>query len=372
MIIGVPRERKTLEKRVGLTPDGAGELTKNGHKVLIETGAGLGSYYDDIAYKNVGCEVVSTLKEVWTRAEMIVKVKEPHESEYEFFRPGLIIFDYLHLASMPELAAEMTKKKVSGLAYELVRDSNGHFPLLDPMSEVAGKLSIVVGSYFLLSQNAGRGVLMGRTTGVPAPKVVIVGAGIAGKAACDTAVGMGANVTVLDINLERLEQLRGQYGNRLQTVFSTESSLERECVQADLLVGAVLVPGAAAPKIIKRSLIKQMKKGAVFVDISIDQGGCSETSKTTSLENPIYMEEGVIHYGVPNMPAQTPITSTAMLTSATVRYVHKLANMGLREAMEKSPELRNSLNTYNGMLTNQAVSDAVKLPYTPIEQALSK
>lgn len=370
MIIGIPRERKTLEKRIALTPDGAHELVKHGHTVLVEQGAGLGSFFEDQAYVAAGATIVPTLKEVWTKADLVVKVKEPHESEYEFFRPGLILFDYLHLASMPDVAEAMIKGKVTGIAYELVQTADHRLPLLEPMSEVAGKLSVLNGAFFLLSQNEGRGLVLGGVVGVPPADVVIIGAGISGRAACNVAMGMGATVTVLDIDYAKLERIEAQFGNRVRTVFSNREAIAREVTRADLLIGAVLSPGAAAPKLITRKMIKSMKKGSVFVDISIDQGGCAETIRPTSLDNPVFVEEGVTHYGVCNMPAQTPRTSTMALTAATLPYIIKIADKGFAGAMQSCAELRNALNTHQGALTNQAVSDAVKMRFTSIESAL--
>ncbi len=365
MIIGIPRERKTLEKRIALTPDGATELTKQGHTVLIEKNAGAGSFFDDGAYIAAGCRIVETLKEVWA-AEMVVKVKEPHESEYEFFRPGLVLFDYLHLAGLPEVAKALVKGGVLGIAYELVQTEDKRLPLLEPMSEIAGKLSVINGAHCLLSQNGGRGVLIGGAVGVPAAKVIIVGAGIAGTAACEMAVGMGALVTILDISKDALEKICVRFGNNVRTVASTEASLMREAEKADLLIGAVLVPGAAAPTIITRQMVQAMKQGSVIVDISIDQGGCVETIRTTSLQEPTYVEHGVIHYGVPNMPAQTPRTSTIALTNATLPYILKIANNGADKAIISYPEIGKAVNTKEGKITNRAVAEALRLEFTPL------
>ncbi len=372
MIIGVPRERKTLEKRVAIIPDGAVELVRNGHEVLIETGAGLGSFFTDNDYKEAGCNIVPSLKDVWTKSDLIVKVKEPHPEEYQYFRKGLAIFDYLHLASMPELTEEMLKGGLIGIAYELVRLSNGRLPLLEPMSEVAGKLSVLNGAYYLLSQNDGRGVLLGGTIGVYPGHVVIIGAGVAGRCAAEVAAGMGANVTVLDIDYTKLEKLEAMFGHRVRTRHSTQASITREIEKADLVIGATLVPGAHTPRLITREMIRTMNKGSVFVDISIDQGGCAETSRPTSLEDPVYVEEGIIHYGVCNMPAQTPRTSTIALTAATLPYLIQIANQGVEQALRTSSELRNSVNTYNGYLTNKAVSEAVGIKYTPIGNQLGE
>jgi len=370
MIIGVPRERKTLEKRVALTPDGAHELVKRGHTVLIETKAGDGSHFGDQAYAESGCEIVATLKDVWTRAELLVKVKEPHEEEYQYFRSGLAIFDYLHLAGMPELTKAMLKGKVTGIAYELVQTEDRRLPLLEPMSEVAGKLAVLNGANCLLAQNGGRGVLLGGTIGVRPGNVAIIGAGVAGRSACEVAIGTGAHVAILDIDYRKLEQIKFLFGNAVRTIHSTRASVARELEKADLVIGAVLVPGAAAPHVITRDMIRCMNKGSVFVDISVDQGGCSETTRTTSLAEPTYELDGVIHYGVPNMPAQVPRTSTMALTAATLPYIIKIADLGVMKALQTVKEIRNALNVHNGCLTNKAVSEAVKIPYTPIEQAL--
>lgn len=369
MIIGVPRERKTLERRVAITPNGARELTNRGHTVMIEQRAGEGSYFSDEEYRQAGCTVVSTLAEVWKRAELLVKVKEPHEEEYQFFRPELTIFDYLHLASMPELARIMVETKVVGIAYELVQTPDQRLPLLEPMSEVAGKLSVINGASALLSQNGGRGVLLGGAVGVPPAQVGIIGAGIAGRAACEMAVGMGAAVTVLELDQHKLDALKAAHGTRVEALTSSQATLAKVCAQSDLLIGAVLVPGAAAPRIVSRALVKTMRRGAVIVDISIDQGGCVETIRPTSLDKPVYEEEGVIHYGVCNMPAQTPLTSTLALTAATLPYIVQFAERGIAGALQL-PEIRGALNTWHGALTNRAVSEAVKIPFTPIERAL--
>ncbi len=372
MKVGVPKERKTLEKRIALTPDGAQELVKRGHQVFIEKAAGLGSHYEDKDYTAVGAKIVDTLKDVWTMSDLIVKVKEPHESEFEFFNPKVTIFDYLHLASMPNVTKAMLQGGITGIAYELVQTEDGRLPLLEPMSEVAGKLSVLNGSNFLLSQNGGRGVLLGGTTEVPAGNVTILGAGTAGLAACEMAIGCGADVTLLDINSRKLEKARDRFGRQLHTVHSTIAMTARACAQADLLIGAVLVIGGAAPKVVTREIIRSMKKGSVFVDISIDQGGCAETSKTTSLEHPVYELDGVIHYCVPNMPAQTARTSTQALTAATLPYIVKLADGGILPALNSSKELRNALNTYKGSLTNEAVGDAVGMRSISIDEALKR
>jgi alanine dehydrogenase len=376
MIIGVPKERKTLEKRVGLTPDGVKELNKRGHHVLIESKAGQGSGFDDAQYHSAGAQVVSSLAEVWQQAELIVKVKEPHEEEYPFFRPNLVLFDYLHLASMPALAGEMLKSGISSIAYELVRTGTApelRLPLLEPMSEVAGKLSVVVGANLLLSQNGGRGILLGGTLGIAPGRVVIIGAGISGRAACEMAVGLGAEVTVFDIDVRKLEFLKQRFGSHVRLLYSSQTSIEHALERADLLVGAVLVPGARAPCVLTRSMLKHMPAGSVFVDISIDQGGCAETSRATNLDHPTYSEEGVIHYGVCNMPAQTPLTSTLALTAATLPYVCMIADGGivggLPRVLTENQALAQALSTFKGKLTNKASAEALGLAYTPWESA---
>lgn len=371
MIIGVPRERKTLEKRVAITPDGAHHLTAHGHTVLIETNAGDGAHFSDNDFKEAGAKIVKAQEELWKKSNLIVKVKEPHESEYQFFRPGLAIFDYLHLAGLPEVAKKLLKGNVTGIAYELVQQADGRLPLLEPMSEVAGKLSVQIGSYFLLAQHEGRGVLLGGTVGVPPCKVAIIGAGVAGRAACEIALGMGADVSVLDIDHRKLERIKIQFGDAPKTIFSNKAALVREASSADLLIGAVLIPGASAPKLITKQIIKSMQKGAVFVDISIDQGGCAETSKVTSLAEPVYTQDGVIHYCVPNMPAQTARTSTMALTAATLPYITRIADMGIDSAIREDLQIRGALNTYRGKLTNKAVAESIGQKYCSLEAALA-
>jgi alanine dehydrogenase len=358
MKIGVPRERKTLEKRVAITPDGAKQLISHGHNVLIETGAGVGSSFSDADYTQAGCQIATSLEQVWTTSQMVVKVKEPDVSEFPFFRDDLILFDYLHLASLPEVAKALLAKKVTAFAYETLKTSDGRLPLLEPMSEVAGKLSVLNGAYYLLSQNGGRGVLLGGAADAPPARVVILGAGIAGQAACSTAVGMGAEVTVLDISAEKLALLQKRHGTAVNTIASNAESLKAACKGADLLIGAVLIPGAATPRIITREMIRSMGPRSVFVDISIDQGGCAETSKPTNLDMPVYEVDGIIHYGVCNMPAQTPRTSTIALASATLPYILQLANEGPEKAAQ-SAEMKHALTCLRGELTNALTAQAL-------------
>ena len=358
MRIGVPRERKTLEKRVAITPDGAKRLISLGHPVHIESGAGVGSSFSDDDYRSAGCTILNTLADVWNEGELLVKVKEPDASEFPLFRSSLILFDFLHLASLPKVAQALLKKNVTAFAYETLRTADGRLPLLEPMSEVAGKLSILNGAFYLLAQNGGRGVLMGGAAGAPPARVVVVGAGIAGHAACASAIGLGANVTVVDINNQKLMAIEEEFGRKVTTVISTPEALRDTCRGADLLIGAVLIPGAATPRIITHEMIRSLGEKAVFVDISIDQGGCAETSKPTNLDNPVYEVDGVIHYGVCNMPAQTPRTSTMALAAATLPYIVKLANEGVAKAIQ-SPEMRQALTCKDGELTNELTAQAL-------------
>ena len=360
MIIGIPKERKTLEKRVALTPYGAKELIELGHSVLIEQNAGAGSFFSDQQYIEVGCMVCSTLKEVWTKSNMIVKVKEPHKDEYAFFREGLIIFDYLHLAGLPNVANELIKHKVTGIAYELVQTVDKKLPLLEPMSEVAGKLSVQNGANFLLTQYDGRGVLLGGTKTVSPANVTIVGAGIAGTAALKVAYGMGAKVNMLDINQNRLDQLKDEFKG-INCYLSNSENISNLAKESDLFISAVLIPGAKAPKILTTDQIKTMKKGAVVVDIAIDQGGSVENIKTTNLEKPVYEEYGIIHYAVPNMPSQVARTSTMALTTATLPYIKEIACKGIEKALDENQELMNALNTYKGEIVNKVVRESLAI-----------
>lgn len=371
MKIGVPKERKTLEKRIAITPQAAGELTKRGHDVLIETGAGLGSGYSDTDFTTTGCTIASTLAEVWNSANLLVKVKEPHPEEYKYFREDLIIFDYLHLASLPEVASALLASKVTSLAYELVQESDGSLPLLEPMSDIAGKLSVINGAYYLLTQNGGRGVLLGGTAGVAPEKIVIVGAGIAGLGALEIAYGLGAETVILDINQDKLSAVKKQYPERVRPIMSGLGVLAKEVVDAELVVGAVLVPGAAAPKIITEEMISSMQPGSVFVDISIDQGGCGETIRPTTLEEPVFVYKDVLHYGVTNMPSQTATTSTKALSAATLPYIIDIAESNGLAALKGNAPLRASLHTIGGKLTNAQVGEALGIESISIDSALN-
>lgn len=358
MKIGVPRERKTLERRVALTPDGAAELIRRGNSVLIEKGAGVGSFFPDAEYAAAGARIVASLEEVWCGSDLVVKVKEPAPEEFQYFRPGLLLFDYLHLASSREVTDALIQGQVTSIAYELVRTPDNRLPLLEPMSEIAGKLSVQNGASHLLSQNGGRGVLLGGALGVRPAYVVILGAGIAGRAACEVALGFGARVSVLDIDVTKLDILRTKFSSQPILLYSTSNTVAREIEQADLVIGAVLIPGAAAPKLVTEAMVKKMKEGAVIVDISVDQGGCIATTEVTSLKEPTVTRHGVIHYGVPNMPAQTPRTSTLALTAATLPYISALAQGGVAHAL-KTPEYRGAINTHQGKLVQPQVGEAL-------------
>jgi alanine dehydrogenase len=363
MVVGVPKEIKDHETRVGLTPAGVYALKEAGHEVLVEAGAGAGSSMLDAEYVEAGAVVLESAADVWAQADIIVKVKEPQPSEVRFFRPGLILFTYLHLAPLPELTRQLQDAGVTAIAYETVQRENGVLPLLEPMSEVAGRLAAQVGAEFLEKTHHGRGVLMGGVPGVAPAEVVIVGAGIVGSNAAKVAVGTGAHVTVLDINVERLRRIDDLYNGRVATLVSSPKVLADAAAKADLLIGAVLVPGRAAPKIITRAMISGMPKGAVFVDVAIDQGGCSETSKPTTHSSPVYEADGVQHYCVTNMPAAVPRTSTLALTNATLPYLLKIANLGAEEAMRRDESLLLGLNVYRGQIVCPGVAESQGRPW---------
>jgi alanine dehydrogenase len=368
MIIGVPKEVKDHESRVGVTPAGAKALVDAGHKVLIEHNAGALSSFPDEEYQAVGAEIVADAAGVWGPANMVVKVKEPVEKEYPHFRPGLVLFTYLHLAPLRELTDALLANKVTGIAYETVRDRDGSLPLLTPMSEVAGRLSVQVGAAYLEKEHGGRGVLLGGVPGVPPGNVCIIGGGIVGINAAKVALGMGARVTLVDLNLNRLRELDDIFSGKLNTLYSNAYNVERAVSEADLVIGGVLIPGAAAPKIVTRAMVAKMKKGAVIVDVAIDQGGCIETARPTTHSDPSYLVDGVVHYCVTNMPAAVPNTSTLALTNATFPYVMKLASLGASAAIRENAGIAEGVNTFNGSLTYKAVAHAQKRDFTSIEQ----
>jgi alanine dehydrogenase len=356
MVIGVPREIKDHETRVGLVPSGVAALREAGHEVLVEALAGEGSSISDEDYRKAGAVVLDAAKDVWGQADIIVKVKEPQPAEVEYFRAGLVLFTYLHLAPLPELTARLVEARVSAIAYETVEEENHSLPLLEPMSEVAGRLSVQVGAQYLERPNHGRGVLIGGVPGVPPAEVLIIGGGIVGTNAAKVAMGTGARVTVIDKSLPRLRELDDIFLGRITTLASNPTTLAEAAIRSDLVVGAVLIPGASAPKLLRRETVTAMKKGSVFVDVAIDQGGCGETSRVTSHTDPVYEVDGVIHYCVPNVPALVPHTSTLALTNATLPYLQQLADKGFERAITASAALRRGVNTHQGEITCQAVA----------------
>jgi alanine dehydrogenase len=370
MLVGVPKEIKDNEYRVGLVPSTVRELTDKGHQVIVETNAGLGAGLPDSDYVATGAEIVADANTVFARADMIVKVKEPLAVERKKLRRGQILFTYLHLAPDRAQTDDLMASGVTAIAYETVTSPQGTLPLLTPMSEVAGRMAPHVGARCLEKENGGRGVLLGGVPGVPPADVVILGGGVAGSHAAIISVGMGATVTVVDRNPEALRRIANQLGARVRTVFSTRDAVEAVCKRADLVIGTVLIPGAAAPKLISAATVKAMKPGSVIVDVAIDQGGCAETSRPTTHSNPTYMVDDVVHYCVTNMPGAVARTSTFALNNGTLPFVLALANEGVRRALGLDPHLCNGLNVHEGQVTHRAVADALKLKYTPAEAAL--
>jgi alanine dehydrogenase len=364
MIIGVPKEIKDSEARVGITPAGVKALSEAGHKVLVETQAGAQSGFDDEEYQNAGAEMVGEAGYVWGKSEMVVKVKEPIEREYVFFREGLVLFTYLHLAPLPGLTDKLLDSKVIGIAYETVRDRQGTLPLLTPMSEVAGRMSVQVGAAYLEREHGGRGILLGGVPGVPPAHVCIIGGGVVGTNAAKIALGFGAKVTLVDVNLNRLRELDDIFSGRLYTLASNSYNVAQATKEADLVIGGVLIPGATAPKIVTRGMVKAMKKGAVIVDVAIDQGGCVETARPTSHSNPSYVVDGVVHYCVTNMPGAVPHTSTLALTNSTFPYLMRIANQGARAALKQDAGLAEGLNTWLGKLTYRGVAESQEREWT--------
>src|ERR1700678_1564301 len=366
MIIGVPKEVKDHESRVGVTPAGVKALVEAKHKVLVEHNAGELSAMPDDEYQSAGAEIVGSAHDVWRLAEMVVKVKEPVEKEYKHFREGLVLFTYLHLAPLTALTDALLSSKVTGIAYETVRDRAGALPLLTPMSEVAGRMSVQVGAAYLEKEHGGRGVLLGGVPGVPPGNVCIIGGGIVGTNAAKIALGMGAKVTLVDLNLNRLRELDDIFNGRVYTLASNSYNVARAVLEADLVIGGVLIPGAAAPKVVNKEMVSRMKKGAVVVDVAIDQGGCVETARPTTFTNPSFIVDGVVHYCVTNMPAAVPNTSTLALTNATFPYVMKLARVGAAAAIKEDPGIADGVNTFNGVLTCKPVADSQSRTYTPV------
>lgn len=370
MIIGVPREVKDHESRVGLVPHSVTALTEAGHEVLVQTRAGALSSIPDEEYVEAGARIVPTSADVWGGADLVIKVKEPQPSEYGFFRPGLILFTYLHLAPLPELTQKLMEAQVTAIAYETIQEKGGSLPLLTPMSEVAGRMSVQIGAQYLEAPNGGRGILLGGIPGVAPANVTILGAGTVGHSACRVAVGMGANVTVIDKNLNRLREMEDIYGSLITTLASNPWTIRESLRLSDLVIGAVLIPGASAPKVVRRDMIKSMKRGSVVVDVAIDQGGCFETSKATTHTDPVYFVDNVLHYCVSNMPAAVPHTSTYGLNNATVPYLIQIASKGVKAAVASSPAIASGVNTYQGKCTYQAVAESQGIAFTPLSDLL--
>ncbi|NBQ68212.1 MAG: alanine dehydrogenase [Nitrosomonadaceae bacterium] len=372
MRIGVPKEIKIHESRVGLTPAAVRELVAHGHHVMVQKNAGMQIDLSDEKYRSAGAEIVDAPQEIYAKADLIVKVKEPQASELPLLREGQVLFTYLHLAPDPVQTKALMDSGCIAIAYETVTDSFGGLPLLAPMSEVAGRMAIQAGAHALELDQGGRGMLLGGVSGVPAARVVVIGGGVVGTNAARIAMGVEAHVTVLDKSIHRLQQLDFQYGSRINTVFSTVDAVEEHVSSADLVIGAVLVPGGAAPKLVTREMVSRMNRGAVLVDVAIDQGGCFETSKPTTLANPIFTVDGVVHYCVSNMPGAVARTSTFALNNATLPFVLALANKGYRKALTDDPHLRNGLNVYQGRLTYEAVARDLGLSYTAAVDVLAK
>ena len=372
MIIGVVKEIKNNENRVGLTPAGAADLCKAGHTVLVEQGAGFGSGFSDESYVKVGASIIADKKDLFNRSEMIIKVKEPLAAEYDLFHEGQILFTYLHLAPEPELTQAMLSKKVIGIAYETIVGRNNTLPLLSPMSEVAGRMSVQIGAQMLEKPWGGKGILLGGVPGVESGQVVIIGGGIVGTNAAKMAVGMGARVTIIDKSGDRLAYLDDIFGGRVTTVMSNSYNIAKWVAKADLLVGAVLVPGAKAPKLVSEEMVKTMEAGSVIVDVAIDQGGSVETiDRVTTHSDPTYTKYGVVHYSVANMPGAVARTSTLALTNATLPYALQIANKGWKQALKDDAGLARGLNVYNGKVTFKAVADDQNLSYTSVDEVLA-
>jgi len=367
MIIGVPKEIKNNESRVGLTPGGVNMLVGRGHKVMVETKAGLGIGMTDEQFAKAGATIVETAKEIWEKSEMVIKVKEPIQPEYALMKPGLILYTYLHLAAEPELTKQLIERKVSAVAYETIQLDDGSLPLLTPMSEVAGRMATQVGARYLQKSEGGKGILLSGVPGVRRGKVAIIGGGVAGTNAAIIAIGMGAQVTILDVNMNRLQYLDDIFKNSINTLYSNPLNLERAVKEADLVIGTVLIAGAKAPKLVTRDMVKQMEANSVIVDVSIDQGGCIETVKPTSHSDPIFREENVIHYGVTNMPGAVAQTSTYALTNRTMKYALLLADNGFQKALNMDKALYKGVNVFNGKVAYKQVADDLHLPYEAVK-----
>ena len=370
MKVGVPKEIKVLEYRVGMIPSGVKELVNEGHEVFVETDAGMGIGMTDQDYIDAGASILSTPEEVFDISELIIKVKEPQLNECRMLKSGQVLFTYLHLAADPEQAAALVKSGVTAIAYETVTADNGSLPLLTPMSAVAGRLSIQAGAYALQKANGGRGVLLGGVPGVKAGQVLIIGGGVSGAHAAEMAVGLGAQVTILDLSSDRLNELSNKFGDKVSTRVSSKELIKELVIESDLVIGAVLVAGAAAPKLVTKEHVKQMRPGSVMVDISIDQGGCFETSKPTTHAEPTYIVDDVVHYCVTNMPGAVPRTSTFALTNETLPFIKSLANRGWQSALKNDQHLKNGLNVHEGSINFAAVADELGYSYKPPDEII--
>ena len=366
MIIGVPKEIKNKENRVGMVIAGVRALTQAGHKVFIQTQAGQGVGITDEDYRKAGATLLGTAKEIYEKADMVVKVKEPLPEEYPLLRENQILYTYLHLAADERLTKALMERKIVGIAYETIQPADGSLPLLAPMSAVAGRMATQIGATYLQHDHGGKGLLLGGVTGVDRANVVILGGGVVGVNAAKMAVGLGSKVTILDVNVHRLDYLSDIFGNDVTTLFSNSEQVEKAVISADLVIGAVLVPGAKAPKLVTRDMISKMQPGGVVVDVAVDQGGSVETCRPTSHEHPTYLVDGVVHYAVPNMPGAVPRTSTYALTNVTLKYALMLANFGWRDAVSKSEALRKGVNILNGKVAYKQVADDLGLPYEPV------
>ncbi len=363
MIIGVPKEVKNRENRVGIVPGGVKVLTTLGHKVLIEKGAGIGAGIPDEKFKAAGATIVDNAQKVWGEAEMVMKVKEPIAQEYPLMRSGQILYTYLHLAAEPLLAQALRDRKVTAIAYETIELDNRSLPLLTPMSEVAGRVAVQAGATYLQKHNGGKGLLLGGVPGVKRGRVTVIGGGVVGINSAKMAIGLGARVTITDVSASRLAYLDDVFGNAVTTLMSNPENTAEAVAESDLVVGAVLITGAKAPRLVTRDMVKMMEPNSVIVDVAIDQGGCVETIRPTTHDDPVYLEENVIHYGVTNMPGDVPKTSTYALTNVTLKYAIDLATKGYKDAFKADPALRKGLNVCNGAITHRAVADALSMPY---------
>ncbi len=371
MLIGVPKEIKNKEFRVGMTPSSVREVVAVGHQVIVESECGNGIGADDDLYRAAGAEVVDTAAEVFAKAKMVVKVKEPQAVERAMLREGQVLFTYLHLAPDPVQAKELVESGATCIAYETVTGSRGGLPLLVPMSEVAGRMSVQAGAHHLEKAQGGRGVLLGQVPGVDRARVVIIGGGTVGRHAADVAIGMGAEVCIIDNNIHTLNSLWSQFGSRINTVFSTRDAIEKHCHDADLVVGGVLIPGASAPKLIDRQIVKTMNPGSVIVDVAIDQGGCAETSHPTTYDDPVFIDEQVIHYCVANMPGGVPRSSTYALNHSTLPYIQQIAKVGWKQAISSDPHLANGLNVHAGKVTCRPVAEELGYEYVAPTEAIA-